>query len=60
MEKSIHKLKAEFAHLCVRASKLLQSFLRHIRNVDLLFKKDFESAKLLTKTSFFFYFRDRP
>ena len=25
-----------------------------------LFKKDFKSAKLLTKTSFFLYFRDGP
>ena len=25
-----------------------------------LFKKDFKSAELLTKTSFFLYFRDRP
>ena len=25
-----------------------------------LFKKNFKSAELLTKTSFFLYFRDRP
>ena len=29
-------------------------------NVNLLFKKDFKSEDLLTKTSFFLYFRDRP
>ena len=34
--------------------------LRYIRNVNLLFKKDFKIAELLTKTSFFCYFRDRP
>ena len=27
---------------------------------DLQFKKDFKSAELLAKTSFFLYFRDRP
>ena len=31
-----------------------------IRNVNLLFKKDFKFAELLTKTSFFAYFRDSP
>ena len=40
--------------------KSLYSFLRHLRNVNLLFKKDFKSAELLSKTSFFLYFRDRP
>ena len=30
------------------------------KNVNLQFKKDFKSAERLTKTSFFFYFRDRP
>ena len=34
--------------------------LRYIRNVNLPFKKDFKFAELLTKTSFFLYFRDRP
>ena len=34
--------------------------LRYTRNVNLLFKKDFKIAELLTKTSFFLYFRDRP
>ena len=32
----------------------------YIRNVNLPFKKDFKFAELLTKTSFFVYFRDRP
>ena len=31
-----------------------------MRNVNLLFKKGFKSAKLLTKTAFSIYFRDRP
>ena len=34
--------------------------LRYIRNVNPPFKKDFKFAELLTKTSFFLYFRDRP
>ena len=38
----------------------LKSFLRYIKNVNLQFKKDFKSAELLTKTSFFLYSRDRP
>lgn len=47
---------------CVRerkkltALKLLQSFLRYIRNVNLLFKKDFKRRKRLTKTSSFFLY----
>ena len=36
-----------------------KSFLRHIKNVNFQFKKDFKSAEPLTKTSFFFYFRER-
>ena len=39
------------------ASKLLQSHLTHIKNVNLLFKTDLKSAELLTKTFFFLYFR---
>ena len=31
-----------------------------IKNVNLPFKKDFKFAELLTKTSSFVYFRDRP
>ena len=47
MEKSIHELKVEFVHLCVRERKkttaltLLLSFLGYIRNINLLFKKNF-------------------
>ena len=44
----------------IAALKLLYSFLMHMKNLNLLFKKDFKSAELLTKTSFFLYFRDRP
>ena len=32
----------------------------YIRNVNILFKKDFKFAELLTKTYTFVYFRDRP
>ena len=48
MEKSIYELKVEFVHfvcVCVRekviALKLLLSFSGHIKNVNLLFKKNF-------------------
>ena len=34
--------------------------LSYIRNVNLPFKKDFKIAELLTKSSLFLYFRDRP
>ena len=34
--------------------------LRYMRNVNLPFKKDFKIAELLSKISFFLYFRDRP
>ena len=34
--------------------------LMYIKNVNLSFKKDFKFAELLTKTSCFVYFRDRP
>ena len=44
----------------IAALKLLYLFLMHMKNVNLLFKKDFKSAELLTKTSFFLYFRERP
>ena len=50
--------------VCVREKKI--SFKIHlitlidIRNVNLLFKKDFKFAELLTKPSFFAYFRDIP
>ena len=39
------------------ALKLVQLFVRHIRNVNLLFREDFKSAELLSKTCFFVYFR---
>ena len=58
MEKSIPEPEAKFMCVCVcvwEREKKLQ-FLRYIKNV---FKKDFKIAELLTKTSFFFYFRDR-
>ena len=32
----------------------------YIRSANLPFKKDFKFTELLTKTSFFVYFRDRP
>ena len=32
----------------------------YLRNLNLLFKKNSKRAELLTKTSFFLYFRDRP
>ena len=63
-EKNIPELKPEFACVCVREKKI--SFKIHlitlidIRNVNLLFKKDFKFAELLTKPSFFAYFRDIP
>ena len=34
--------------------------LRYIRNANLSFKKDFTFAELVTKTSFFLYFTERP
>ena len=40
--------------------EITKSFIRNISNVNLLFKKDFKSAQLLTKASFFIYFRDHP
>ena len=58
MEKSIREPKAKFVCMCV--GKKQQQFLRCIKNVNLPFKKDFKFAELLTKTSFFLYFRDRP
>ena len=62
MEKGIHELKAEFVHLYAWEREKINSFeitviiFRHIRNVNLLFKKNFKSAELLTKTSFSLYF----
>ena len=65
MEKIMPELKAEFV-VCVWERNKIKSFevhviiLRCIRNVNLPIKKDFKFAELLTKTSFFLYFRDRP
>ena len=65
MEKSIPELKAEF--VCVvwgREKKISFEIhviiLRHIKNVNLPFKKKKKFTELLVKTSFFLYFRDRP
>ena len=60
MEKRIREPKAKFVCMCVWEKKKQQQFLRYIKNVNLPFKKDFEFAELLTKTSFFLYFSDRP
>ena len=64
MGKSIPELKANFVCMCVREKKIIFEIhviiLRYIRNVNLLFKKDFKFAERLTKTSFFIYFRDSP
>ena len=62
IEKSIHKFKMEFAYLCVEEKKnnrfeIVIIILRTIRNVNLLFKKDFKIAELLSKSSFFLYLR---
>ena len=59
MEKSIPELKAEFACIMCGGEKKNNSFgihviiLKYIKNVNLPFKKDFKSAELLSKTSFF-------
>ena len=34
--------------------------LRHVKNVNVQFKKGFKSSELLTKTFFFLKFRDHP
>ena len=34
--------------------------IKYLRNLNLLFKKNSKRAELLTKASFFLYFRDRP
>ena len=51
--------------ICVSESKnysfeITLIILRYIRNVNLLFKKDFKIAEFFIKSSFFLYFRDRP
>ena len=64
MEESIPELKAEFVCMCVREKKISFEIhviiLRYISNVNLPFKKDFKFTEILTKTSFFLYFRYRP
>ena len=65
MEKSIHELKAEFAYLILWEKKnssleITVIMFKVYKNVNLLFKKNFKSAGLPTKASFFLYFRDRP
>ena len=60
MKKSIHEIKVEFVYLCVREKKITVITLRYIKNVNLLFKKDFKIAEVLIKISFFLYCRDRP
>ena len=65
IEKSIHKFKMEFVYLCVEEKKnngfeIVIIILRTIRNVNLLFKKDFKIAELLSKSSFFLYLRYLP
>ena len=64
MGKSIPELKAEFVCMCLREKnnsfEIHAIILRYIRKVNLPFKKDFKFPELLTKKSFFLYFRDRP
>ena len=64
MEKSIPELNAEFVCMCVREKnnsfEIHVIILRYIRNVNLPFKKDFKFAELLTKTTFFLYFKVLP
>ena len=65
MEKSTHELKADFVYLILWERKI-NSFeitvinFKYLRNVNLLLKKNFKSAELLTKGSFFLYIRDSP
>ena len=59
MEKNIREFKVEFVYFCMGLKKnktfeITVIILRYTRNVNLLFKKDFKVAELLTKTSFFF------
>ena len=69
-KKSIHGLKAEF--VCLNVCVCVREREKEKRNNSFgitaiifkasipLFKKNFKSAVILTKTSFFLYFRDRP
>ena len=50
-------------YLCVRERKkkieIIVIIIKAYKNVNIQFKKDFKSAQLLTKTSFFLYFSNR-
>ena len=65
MEKRIHELKVEIAHLCVRERKKNNRFeitvmiFRAYKKCKSPIQKEFLKG-LLTNTSFFLYFRDRP
>ena len=52
-KKNIPEPKVELVCMCVREKKQ-QFFLRYKKNVNLLLKKDFKFAELLTETSFSF------
>ena len=63
MEKSIHELKVEFVHLCVRERKnnsfeITVIIFRAYKKYRSSIQKEFLKG-LLTNTSFFLYFRDR-
>ena len=66
MKKITQELKAGFGYLCVWENKRFNTFkvtiiiFLGIRNVNLLFKKDFKSVKLLNKKQFTLYFRAHP
>ena len=64
MEKSIHELKVEFVHLCVREKKnnsfeITVIIFGAYKKCKSLIQKEFLKV-LLTNTSFLLYFRDRP
>ena len=70
MEKSIHELKVEFVHLCVRerereresqnnSFEITVTIFRACKKYRSSIQKEFLKG-LLTSTSFFLYFRDRP
>ena len=48
------------AELCFSKNQKSESEFVFLRNVNLLFKKNFKKAKLFTKAAFFLYFRDYP
>ena len=67
MEKSIHELKVEFVHLCVCEGEREKN---NIFEITVIIFRAYKKCKspiqkeflkgLLTNTSFFLYFRDRP